>query len=128
MMHVRLSLRNLTLMADLSSFLPLTPVSFHVLITLERGVEHGYAIKRAVEERTQGVVRLGAGTLYHAIQSLAKRGLVAQCDPPTPQAAGTSRWKFYEITALGGRILRAEVRRLEADLHVAQATLSRRKG
>ena len=38
---------------DPLSFLPLTPVAFHVLVTLEGGVQHGYAIKRAVEERTE---------------------------------------------------------------------------
>ncbi|MGD2069824.1 MAG: helix-turn-helix transcriptional regulator, partial [Gemmatimonadota bacterium] len=51
---------------DAGSFLPLTPVAFHVLVTLHGAVSHGYAIKRLVEERTDGVVRLGAGTLYHA--------------------------------------------------------------
>ena len=108
---------------DPISFLPLTPVAFHVLVTLEGGVQHGYAIKRAVEERTAGVVRLGAGTLYHAIQSLRKRELIEECEPPTPEMAGTSRWRFYRMTDLGERVLRAEVGRLEADLRLARAQL-----
>jgi DNA-binding PadR family transcriptional regulator len=108
---------------DVNSFLPLTPVAFHVLATLEGGVQHGYAIKRIVEERTQGVIQLGAGTLYHAIRSLAKRGLIAECPPPTPDAAGSSRWRFYEITPLGTRVLNAEVARLEADVAFARANL-----
>lgn len=113
---------------DPISFLPLTPVAFHVLVTLEGGPGHGYAIKRNVEERTQGVVRLGAGTLYHALGSLAKRGLVAECEPPGPEAAGSSRWRFYEITPLGARVLRAELCRLEADVAFARSTLSTVKG
>ena len=113
---------------DPISFLPLTSVAFHVLVTLEGGAGHGYAIKRKVEERTQGVVRLGAGTLYHALGSLAKRGLVAECEPPGPAAAGSSRWRFYEITPLGARVLRAEIRRLEADVAFARSTLSTVKG
>lgn len=108
---------------DPNSYLPLTAVTLHILVTLEGGVEHGYAIKRKVEERTQGIVRLGAGTLYHAIGSLAKRGLVAECPPPSPDAAGSSRWRFYEITALGRRVLKAEVTRLEADVAFARANL-----
>ena len=108
---------------DPISFLPLTPVAFHVLVTLEGGVQHGYAIKRMVEERTQGVVRLGAGTLYHAIGSLAKRGLVSECPPPSPDAAGSSRWRFYQITGLGSRVLKAELGRLEADVAFARASL-----
>ena len=109
---------------DPSSYLPLTPAAFHVLITLELGIQHGYAIKRLVEERTQGVVRLGAGTLYHAIRSLGKRQLISECPPPKPGAAGSSRWRFYEITLLGTQVLRAEVGRLEADVAFARASLS----
>ncbi len=105
------------------SFLPLTPAAFHILVTLEGGVHHGYAIKRAVEERTRGVVRLGAGTLYHTIQSLEKRTFIEECEPPVPEAAGTSRWRFYRITDLGRRILCAEVDRLEADLSYVRAQL-----
>jgi DNA-binding PadR family transcriptional regulator len=108
---------------DVSSFLPLTPVAFHVLATLEAEVHHGYAIKRIVEDRTQGVIRLGAGTLYHAVRSLAKRALIAECPPPEPDAAGSSRWRFYEITPLGTRVLKAEVARLEADVAFARASL-----
>ena len=108
----------------LERYLPLTAVSFHVLLTVERDVQHGYAIKRAVEERTAGVVRLGAGTLYHAIQSLRKRDLIEECDPPDPGMAGTSRWRFYRMTGLGKLVLRAEVARLEADVRFARARLN----
>lgn len=113
---------------DPTPYLPLTPAALHILMTLEEGVAHGYAVKRIVEERTRGVVRLGAGTLYHAIGSLAKRGLVAECPPPSPEAAGSSRWRFYEITALGRRVLKAEVARLEADVAYARASLGEAKG
>lgn len=109
---------------DPNTFLPLTPVSFHVLVTLEMGPQHGYAIKRLVEERTQGVIRLGAGTLYHAVGSLAKRNLIDECEAPDPEAVGSSRWRFYEITPLGARVLRAELSRLEADVASARASLS----
>jgi len=107
-----------------NTFLPLTPVAFHVLVTLELGPQHGYAIKREVEERTQGVVRLGAGTLYHAVGSLAKRDLIVECEAPEPEAVGSSRWRFYAITPLGARVLRAELSRLEADVAFARASLS----
>lgn len=108
---------------DAGSFLPLTPVAFHVLVTLHRAVSHGYAIKRLVEERTDGVVRLGAGTLYHAIGSLKDKGLIAECDPPSSDAAGSSRWRFYGITPLGEQVLRAELHRLEADVAFARKAM-----
>ena len=113
---------------DPRSFLPLTPVALHILVTLEGGVEHGYSIKRIVEERTRGIVRLGAGTLYHALGSLAKRELVTECPPPSPDAAGSSRWRFYQITPLGRRVLEAEVDRLEADIAAARANLRTAEG
>ncbi|MCG6958090.1 MAG: PadR family transcriptional regulator [Gemmatimonadetes bacterium] len=113
---------------DPTSFLPMTPVAFHVLLALEGGPQHGYGIKREVEKRTKGVIRLGAGTLYHALGSLQKRGLIAECDPPAPQAAGSSRWRFYEIQPLGARVLRAEASRLEADVAIARSRLSPAEG
>jgi len=109
---------------DPISFLPLTPVAFHLLVTLESGPQHGYAVKRSVEERTGGVVRLGAGTLYHAVGSLEKRGLIAECKAPEPEAVGSSRWRFYEITPLGRRVLRAELERLEADVAFARSAIT----
>ena len=109
---------------DPDTYLPLTPVSFHILVTLEMGPQHGYAMKREVEERTQGVIRLGAGTLYHALGRLVKRDLIAECEAPEPDAVGSSRWRFYEITPLGARVLRAELSRLEADVASARASLS----
>jgi DNA-binding PadR family transcriptional regulator len=113
---------------DPLTFLPLTPVAFHLLATLQQGPQHGYAVKRAVEERTRGVIRLGAGTLYHAVGSLGKKGLIAECEAPDPEAVGSSRWRFYEITPLGRRVLRAELERLEADVAFARASLSGGKG
>ena len=113
---------------DPPTALPLTPTAFHILVTLTDGALHGYAIKREVEERTEGVVRLGAGTLYHALRSLGNRGLVAETDPPEPEAAGSSRWRFYEITPEGRRVLEAECRRLASDVAYARAKLATVEG
>jgi DNA-binding PadR family transcriptional regulator len=105
-------------------FLPLTPATFHILVTLAAGPMHGYAVKREVEERTGGVVRLGAGTLYAGIQRMERDGLIVECDPPTPntEEAG-ARWRFYELTGLGREVLDLEVARLESDLRKARSRL-----
>ena len=66
----------------LETLLPLTPATFHILLSLHEGVKHGYRIKREVEERTSGVIRLGAGTLYEAIQRLDRSGLIEQTKAP----------------------------------------------
>ena len=55
---------------------PLTPATFHILVSLMEEVAHGYHIKRMVEERTKGAVRLGAGTLYAGLRRMADDGLI----------------------------------------------------
>jgi DNA-binding PadR family transcriptional regulator len=61
---------------------PLTPATFHILLSLTQGVAHGYHIKRMVEDRTNGVVTLGAGTLYAGIRRMTQDGLIEETDPP----------------------------------------------
>ncbi len=102
-------------------FIPLTPVTFHILLSLHRGVKHGYGIKREVEERTGGILRLGAGTLYAAIQRLNHSGLVAETAGRETPGEATNRWRFYELTSLGRTVLLAELERLETDLDLAYA-------
>jgi DNA-binding PadR family transcriptional regulator len=99
--------------------LPLTPATFHILLSLHDGVKHGYGIKREVEERTDGLIRLGAGTLYEAIQRLDRSGLIAEARPPADAPTENARWRFYRITAYGRRALEAELRRLETDVRHA---------
>lgn len=105
---------------------PLTPATFHILLSLAQEVAHGYHIKRMVEERTGGAVRLGAGTLYSGIRRMAGDGLIEETDPPPglEEEAG-ERWRFYSITPKGHRALEAEVDRLEADLEAARSVVPR---
>jgi DNA-binding PadR family transcriptional regulator len=102
--------------AKSQALLPLTPATFHILLSLYDGVKHGYRIKREVEDRTSGVIRLGAGTLYEAIQRLERSGLISQTKPPADFENENARWKFYRITALGNKMLSAEFGRLERDV------------
>lgn len=102
---------------------PLTPATFHVLLSLTEGIAHGYEIKRRVEERTRGAVLLGAGTLYAGIRRMAQDGLIVESDPPqdTGDVEPGSRWRFYAITPRGRVALEGEIARLESDLEAARA-------
>lgn len=102
---------------------PLTPATFHILLSLAHEVAHGYHIKRIVEERTSGAVRLGAGTLYAAIRRMNSDGLIEEAEPPEDalDVEPGSRWRFYRITARGRAVLEGEIVRLEADLQAAHA-------
>jgi len=105
------------------SFLPLTPFAFQVLLALAEGQKHGYAIIKEVEERSGGAVRLRTGTLYTLLQRLMEEALIAEPGTPAPHtvpagdpgpaARADSRRRYYQLTALGDAVLRAEAQRLE---------------
>lgn len=90
----------------------LTEVTFLILLALYKP-RHGYAIMQFVEEKTQGRVVLGAGTLYGAIESLSKKGWIALYDDTD------SRKKKYLITDQGIEIAEREFKRIERIIVVA---------
>jgi len=104
-------------------FLPLKPTHFHILLALSGGPAHGYGIRREVDERTDGRIVLSAGTLYETLDRLVRDGLLVEAPQPSSATDASSRWRFYRLTSLGQRVLKAEVSRLEQDLGVARAKL-----
>jgi DNA-binding PadR family transcriptional regulator len=106
---------------------PLTPATFHILLSVAHEPAHGYHIKRMVEERTDGAVLLGAGTLYAGLRRMAKDGVIVETDAPAEAGDGEpgSRWRFYAITPLGTDVLEGEIARLEADVEAARAVVQR---
>ena len=114
-------------MPDSNDLLPLTPATFHILVSLAAEPMHGYRIKREVEERTDGVVQLGAGTLYAGVKRMVRDALIEEVEPPADaEEESSSRWRFYAITKFGREVLDLETRRLEADLLAARAVVPRR--
>jgi len=91
------------------AFLPLTHVVYHLLLALAHGSRHGYGIIKDVEERTDGRLVLEAGTLYAAIKRLRDDGLIVEAGAPPGTDA---RRRYYGLTALGRKVLRAESERL----------------
>ena len=99
---------------------PLTPVAFDVLLSLLAGPAHGYAIMRAVEERSPGEGGLHPGTLYRALSRLVASGLIEEVDAPA-DADSDERRRYYRLTPDGRRAAAVEARRLEARLGEARA-------
>jgi DNA-binding PadR family transcriptional regulator len=103
-------------------FLPLPTAVFHILVALADRDRHGYSIMQDVGTRTEGKVRLSAGTLYSAIRRMLDQGLIEELrDSPDPDSDDQRR-RYYRITRLGRRIALAEARRLRDMLNQAQAT------
>ncbi len=75
---------------------------------------HGYGISRFTIEETGGRVRLGAGTLYGAIDTLVKKKWIAPLEDE-----GYTRRKQYVITGLGKQIVERELSRLNEVMELA---------
>ena len=58
---------------DPAPFLPLAPASLHVVLALSRGEQHGYGLMGDVERLSDGVIKMGPGTLYGSIKKLLGR-------------------------------------------------------
>ena len=106
---------------DPAPFLPLTPPMFHVLVALADGEKHGYAILKDVSRRTNGKVRLGAGTLYAVIKRLLDDGLIAESDERPDPALDDDRRRYYRLLDTGRQVALADVARMEDAIALARA-------
>ena len=103
------------------SWLPLkTPVLF-ILLALADGRKHGYAIMQETKETSKGLVRMGPGTLYGNLQRLIEQGLIQETASRPKNEADDERRRYYELTALGSKVISAEVARLENLVRTARA-------
>jgi DNA-binding PadR family transcriptional regulator len=103
------------------SLLPLPPVTFHILVALADGDRHGYAIIQDVAARTDGELKIQAGTLYRSIQRMLEQGLVAEKRTRPAIGEDDERRRYYRITAFGRAVAQAEARRLTQMVKLARA-------
>ncbi len=79
-----------------------------ILRTLQWGPQHGYAIAQTIRAQSSDVLQVEAGSLYPALQRLAKKEWVTS---KWGQTEANQRAKFYRITPEGKRqLLREESR------------------
>lgn len=79
-----------------------------ILRTLQWGPQHGYAIAQTIRAQSSDVLQVEAGSLYPALQRVAKRGWVSS---KWGQTESNQRAKFYTITAEGKKQLAREASR-----------------
>jgi DNA-binding PadR family transcriptional regulator len=104
-----------------SSFPPLRPVEFEILLVLTGGESHGYGIIKEAEDRWEGGTRLETGTLYRALRRLTSAGLVEPTDRRPAADIDDERRRYFAITPFGREVAAAEARRLEAQVAAARA-------
>jgi DNA-binding PadR family transcriptional regulator len=102
-------------------FLPLTPAMFHILLALADKERHGYHIMREVDERTNGNVKLGPGTLYGSIKRMMADGLIEELEERPAPDLDDERRRYYRLTDFGYRVASAEAQRLEQMVRSARA-------
>ena len=104
----------------------LSPDSYQILLALAGRDRHGYLIRKAVEQQTDGAMRLGPGTLYAAIRRLEDAGLVEE-SPWRPDAdLDDRRRRYYRLSKSGRAALQAETERLRATVEFALKQLRTR--
>ncbi|HEY1909473.1 MAG TPA: PadR family transcriptional regulator [Vicinamibacterales bacterium] len=69
-----------------------------ILRTLVWGPQHGYALAQSIRAQSSDVLQVEAGSLYPALQRLAKRGWVSAKWGTTE---ANQRAKFYRLTPAG---------------------------
>lgn len=98
--------------------LPLTPVEFHILLSLSDDARHGYAILQDVAQRTDGQLKLRTGTLYTVIKRMLDGAWLEESDGDP--ANEDQRRRYYRLTPFGREVLRAEAKRLQSLVALAQ--------
>lgn len=95
----------------------LTESTYYILLSLYTP-QHGYGIMQQTELLSGGRVRLAAGTLYGALNSLCDKGWII----PLP-VAEVSRKKEYKLTDKGLSVLKMELNRLRQLVHNGETIL-----
>ncbi|HLM64948.1 MAG TPA: PadR family transcriptional regulator [Acidimicrobiales bacterium] len=98
--------------------------TFLILAAVAPAPLHGYGILQAVEQLSEGRVRLRAGTLYAALDRLVGEGSLLL---DHEEAVDGRLRRYYRITDAGLDALRSGVERLEANAAAARHQLARRR-
>jgi len=96
-----------------------------IMAVLADGPSYGYAIVRDLKERSEGLLRLGEGTVYPVLYRMEEKGLIS------------SRWavgengrerKYYRLVARGKRAFAANAQEWRAMLSIMEKVLGHAGG
>ena len=76
-----------------------------VLALLDEKSRHGYEIRKLIEERSDGVLRLHVASLYPLLYRLETRSWI---EGRWVEKAGRRRRRYYALTAEGKTVLAAQ--------------------
>lgn len=102
-------------------FLPLSPATLHILLALAGDDLHGYGIMQEIARQSDGVYKLGPGTLYDNLQKLIQGGWVQELG--RRKGDDDPRRRYYRLTDNGRDVLQAETSRLTQVVREARLRL-----
>lgn len=108
-------------MKNPSEILPLTTLTYHILLALADHDRHGYSIIKEVEERTGNSMQIETGALYHAIRRMRSDELIEPIPVGERPTGEDSRRRTYRLTDWGRDALTAESARLRQLVDIAEA-------
>ena len=99
----------------------LSPLVFHLLLSLLQGERHGYALKREILARTQNKLNPGPSLLYGNINRLLEQGLIEESEERPDPHLDDQRRRYYRITPDGIAAAQAEAKRMQNLVKLAGA-------
>ena len=99
----------------------LSPLAFHILLSLLEGERHGYALKREIAARTAGKMSPGPSLLYGTIHRLLEQGLIEESEERPDPHLDDERRRYFRITKLGKSAAQQEARRMKELVRLAGA-------
>jgi len=82
-------------------------VDVMILKTLVSGAKHGFAISKAIKERSEGVLGLEDAALYQALHRIENKGWLTST---WGLSENNRRAKYYALTAIGRKQLAREMK------------------
>lgn len=96
---------------------PLTESYYYILLCLYKEPSHGYGIMQMTLNLSNGRVKIGSGTMYGAVSNMMKKAWIREAKIEILEG---DRKRMYELTNLGGDVLKAEVDRQKELLRSAE--------
>jgi len=93
----------------------------HILLALAGDDLHGYGIMQEITRQSDGLYRLGPGTLYDNLQKLIQSGWVQELG--RRRGDDDPRRRYYRLTDTGRNVLKAETARLTQVVREARLRL-----
>lgn len=103
-----------------NALLPLNPRDFLILMVLADGALHGYGMVKAIEQESEGEVRMDPANLYRSLRRLDRSGWVNELEDAGDDD-GSERRRYFGLTPLGRAVVSAEASRVSKLVRTAVA-------